>query len=217
MKIKLLDYKKLKTPASAPPVEFFENSTVDDYHLGVFFERISQSGIQSLNIVASANVEDYLVLCNSSNTADHMNQMIITAPGFWKDQANVQLSVFPIELDAGEDKAEKIRIDISSMVYSEKNDCMVFIASAVDGAPENEEKWVSPAYIGILEHFARKIGRKKMKVNELVPLSSIDKKFKGLSIGLVALTSDKEGKIKTSISAQNDKGTGYQIKVRIKM
>ena len=208
MKIKLLDYKKLK-PRPAPVENFLAFDEASE-GLDIFKDRLRSAGIGHLNISGSVLIEDYLVLCNQAKD-DSINHMIITTPEFRNDQLNVMLSVLPVHLPDD----DKFRVAISGIIYSPKNDWLVFSAIKENSGPDKES--VKPgSYIGVIENAARKIGRKKMKVNSLTELSTIEKKFKGFTAAGLSLQSDKSEKIKANVLADNDKNIAHLLHIRIK-
>ena len=237
MKFKLTDYKKIKDGSPLLNDLFTRNETYDS-SLDVFLNRLRQSGVVRLNIFASVTIEDYLIFFNSANEYNIINQAIITSPGFKDDQAGIPLTVLSLYMPEGSDPA----IGITGVIYSPLNDCLIFAASSANAPGGNEApnlkedlkaagsfigEDAAPAagtkaaarksYIGMIENAARKIGRKKMRVNSLTELSSLEKKMKGFLAGRIFLREEKKGKLKLSLRADNEKGIAHLLKMKIKL
>ncbi len=184
----------------------------EEFDLSVFYNRLKASGIPQLNIESAALVEDHILLSNRGNKKNPGNQLIITRNTFWKKQQQADIAIIPLELPLKDSKG----VGISGMAYSIINDCLIFTASteltenAVDDGP------IGDSYLGIIENASRKIGRKNMKVNELLNLSGTHELFKGFKIESVCIQSEKERRMKLHLVADNDTGKSYLFKVRMK-
>ena len=236
MKIKLTDHKKIKDSSPLINDLFIRNETYDS-NLDIFLGRLRQSGVAMLNVFASATIEDHLIFFNSVNAYNIINQAIITCQGFKSDQAGSPLTVLSLYMPDGADPA----IGVAGVIYSPLNDCLIFAASSVHIPVEENEatkleadtmtaggssggetagtdkKAARKSYIGIIENAARKIGRKKMRVNSLTELSTLEKSMKGFLAGRIFLREEKEGKLKISLRADNEKGVAHLLKMKIKL
>lgn len=184
----------------------------DEFDLTVFYNRIVEEGVQKLNIESAAVVEDHILLGNRGNKQFPGNQLIITKNSFWKKQEQAELVIVPLELPLKDSKP----VGISGLAYSLLNDCLIFTASTeltdnpVDDGP------IGDSYLGVIENASRKIGRKSLKVNVLVNLSDTHELFKGFKIESVCIQSEKPGRLKLHLVADNDTGKSYIFKVRMK-
>lgn len=236
MKLKLTDYKKIQDSSPLINDLFVRNETYDG-NLDVFLGRLRQLGVARLNVSASVTIEDHLIFFNSANEYNIINQAIITCPGFKDDQAGVSLTALSLYMPDGADPA----IGITGVAYSPLNDCLVFSAASANTPAEEDETpkedgmdpgksiWEVPAaeagkktglqksYIGIIENAARKVGRKKMRVNSVTELSILEKRIKGFLAGRIFLREEKEGKLKISLRADNEKGVAHLLKLKIKL
>lgn len=177
-----------------------------DYNIEVFYNRLKDSGIHDLNIESAAVVEDLMILGNRGNRKNEANHIIITQPDFWNHPENAEIRIIPIELE--DDFAE-----LSGLTYSEKNDTLLFTASKEDRDNSYDDGKIGESYFGVIENAYRKLYRKKVKVNEQVMLSEIYDEFKGHKVESVCIQSDKTGRLKLHLVADNDKGGSVLFKV----
>jgi len=184
----------------------------DEFDLTVFYNRISKAGIKNLNIEAAALVEDHILLGNRGNRKNPANQLIITRNAFWKHQQQAEISLVDLDLPLKDIKG----IGISGLAYSLLNDCLIFTASTEQTDNAVDDGALGDSYLGIIENASRKIGRKSLKVNELINLGGVHELFKGFKIESVCIQSEKTNRMKLHLVADNDTGKSYLFKVRLK-
>lgn len=184
----------------------------DEFDLTPFYARLVEAGVKPLNIEAAALVEDHILLANRGNKKNPGNQLIITKNAFWKKQEQAEITVVPVELPLKDSQA----VGISGLAYSILNDCLIFTASTESTDNPVDDGPIGDSYLGIIENASRKIGRKSMKVNQLLNLRDTHELFKGFKIESVAIQSEKEGRLKLHLVADNDTGKSYLFKVRMK-
>jgi hypothetical protein len=177
-----------------------------DYNIEVFYNRLKESGIHDLNIESAAIVEDLLVLGNRGNKKNETNHIIITQPNFWKQPENAEIRIIPIELE--DDFAE-----LSGLSYSQKNDTLLFTASKEERDNSYDDGKIGESYFGVIENAYRKLYRKKVKINEQVMLSDLYEEFKGQKVESVCIQSDKTGRMKVHLVADNDTGGSFLFKI----
>ena len=184
----------------------------DEFDVTPFYNRIQEAGVKPLNIEAAALVEDHMLLCNRGNKKNPGNQVIITKNGFWKKQQQAEIAVVPIELPLNDSKS----VGISGLSYSILNDCLIFTASTEATDNPVDDGPIGDSYLGIIENASRKIGRKSLKVNELLNLRDTHELFRGFKIESVCIQSEKQGRLKLHLVADNDTGKSYLFKLRVK-
>lgn len=183
----------------------------DEYDMTVFYDRIKKAGLPNLNIGSAATLEEgHIILANRGSKKNPDNHLIITQSQFWKHQAEAELTILPIKFPG---KDEKIRqAGITGLTYSALNDWLLFTAAT----PDNGVGVPGDSYLGVIENAARKIGRKDMKVNELIPLGDAEKSMRGYKVDSVCLQSEKNNRVKLQLAADNNDGVCCLFKVRIK-
>ena len=184
----------------------------DEFDLTAFYNRIGKAGIKTLNVEAAAMVEDHILLGNRGNRKNPLNQLIITRNAFWKHQQQAEISIVDLELPLKDSKG----IGISGLAYSLLNDTLIFTASTelTDNAVDDGS--IGDSYLGIIENASRKIGRKSLKVNELINLGEVHELFKGFKIESACIQSEKTNNLKLHLVADNDTGKSYLFKLRLK-
>ena len=177
-----------------------------DYNVEVFYNRLRESGVHDLNIESAAIVEDLLVLGNRGNKKNETNHIIITQPNFWKQPEDAEIRIIPIELE--DDFAE-----LSGLSYSPKNDTLLFTASREERDNSYDDGKIGESYFGVIENAYRKLYRKKVKITEQVMLSELYEEFKGQKVESVCIQSDKTGRMKVHLVADNDTGGSFLFKI----
>ncbi|MGN6421461.1 MAG: DUF6929 family protein [Pseudobacter sp.] len=184
----------------------------DEFDLTSFYNRIAKTGVKNMNIEAAALVEDHIILGNRGNRKNPVNQLIITRNAFWKHQAQAEISIVDLELPVKDKKG----IGISGLSYSILNDTLIFTASTEQTDNAVDDGSIGDSYLGIIENASRKIGRKSLKVNELINLGDVHELFKGFKIESACIQSEKSNRLKLHLVADNDTGKSYLFKVRLK-
>lgn len=187
----------------------------EEFDMTVFFDRIKAAGITDLNIESAATLaEGHVIMGNRGNKKHPDNHLIITKNSFWKHQADAELDVLPIKFPGKDNKLKNA--GISGLTYSPVNDWLIFTASTEDTNNPVDDGPIGDSYLGIIENASRKIGRKDMKVNEIITLRESEKSLKGYKIESVCVQSEKNGRLKLQLVADNDDGVSCLFKVRLK-
>lgn len=187
----------------------------DEFDLTLFYNRIKEAGITDLNIESAATLEEgHIILGNRGSKKNPDNHLIITKNTFWKHPAEAELEILPIKLPGKDNKLKNA--GISGLTYAPKNDWLLFTASTEDTDNPVDDGPIGDSYLGIIENASRKIGRRDMKVNELINLREAEKSLKGYKIESVCVTSEKNERAKLQLVADNDDGVSSLFKVRVK-
>ncbi|WEK34668.1 MAG: hypothetical protein P0Y53_19450 [Candidatus Pseudobacter hemicellulosilyticus] len=184
----------------------------EDFDLTPFYKRLQENGVHELNIETAALVEDHILLANRGNHLQPANQVIITKNAFWKKQQQAEIAVVSLDLPVKDNHAA----GITGLAYSLQNDCLVFTASTELTDGPSPDGPVGDSYLGIIENASRKIGRRSLKINELLNLSDTHELFKGFKVQSVCIQSEKTNRLKLHLVADNDTNRSYLFKVRVK-
>jgi len=190
-----------------------DDNTHEEFDTKVFYNRIKEAGIQSLNIESAAIVLGEMIMSSRGNSSFPENYAIVTSHEFWKDEQRAPLSVLRFELP---EKPKKF-IGVSGMTYSSLNDWLILTFSTEETPNAMDDGPIGDSYLGIAENAASKMTRKKIKVNHLINLAEADEKFKGHKIESVCIQSEKSDQLKIQMVADNDKGVSYLFKARVKI
>ncbi len=169
--------------------------------------------LEQVNIESSAVVLGKLILGNRGNLTHPENTIIATDVDFWKHPEKVEWT--KIEFKLPEIKGKKV-LGLSGMTYSHKNDWLVCTMSTESTANSYDDGVIGDSYLAIVENASRKVSRKKMNVNELINLSEVDDAFKGYKMESCTIFSEKEGRLKLHLVADNDTGKSFLFRVRLK-
>jgi hypothetical protein len=186
------------------------SNTFDEYNLEVFYTRLKESGIEDLNIESAAVVEDLLILGNRGHKKDPGNQIIITQPDFYNNPAEAEIRIIPLELE--DDTA-----GLSGLTYSEKNDVLLFTASTEETKNSYEDGRIGESYFGVIENAYRKMYRRRVKVNDQLILSKVDETFQGQKVESVSIQTDKPGRLKLHMVADDDLGGSFLFKTQLRL
>ena len=97
--------------------------------------------------------------------------------------------------------------------YSQKNDTLLFTASKEERDNSYDDGKIGESYFGVIENAYRKLYRKKVKITEQVMLSELYEEFKGQKVESVCIQSDKTGRMKVHLVADNDTGGSFLFKI----
>lgn len=183
-----------------------DSNNFTEFNLEPFYNRVREAGIQDLNIESAAVVEDLVILGNRGNKNNEGNQIIITQHEFWNHPQDADIRIIPIEL-------ENESAQLSGLTYSEKNDSLLFTASIEDTENSYDDGKIGESYFGVIENAYRKLYRKRVKINEQVMLSEIHESFIGQKIESLCIQTDKTGRMKLHLVADNDRGGSFLFKV----
>jgi hypothetical protein len=188
------------------------NKTITHYNIADFYNRLPGAGIAEVNIEGAAAVNDYLVLANRGNKTNPDNHLLVTNTSFLTNPDTAPLQLYKIALP--EDNGP---MGISGITYSAYQEQLLFTTSTEDTANAYDDGTIGKSYLGIVNNAYRKIGReKRIKANELIDLSDVDKQFKGFKIESVAIQSERNNSMKLHFVADNDTGNTYLFKVLLK-
>ncbi|MDF2192656.1 hypothetical protein [Paraflavitalea sp. CAU 1676] len=184
----------------------------DEFDMTVFYDRVKAAGITDLNIGSAATLDEgHIIMANRGSTKNPDNHLIITRNTFWKHQTDAELEVLPIKFPGKDEKLKQA--GITGLTYSAVNDWLVFTAATNENGPVGVP---GDSYLGVIENASRKIGRKDMKVNEIIPLGEAEKSLKGYKIDALCMQSEKNARVKLQFVADNNDGVSCLFKVRIK-
>ncbi|MBC7827855.1 MAG: hypothetical protein H7122_08920, partial [Chitinophagaceae bacterium] len=187
-----------------------ESNNFTEYNIEPFYSRLADLGIHELNIESAAVVEDLLILGNRGNRKKESNHIIITQPEFWNHPADAEIRVIPIEL-------ENETAELSGLTYSERNDSLLFTATTEDTDNSYDDGKIGESYFGVIENAYRKLYRKRLRINEQVMLSDIHESFKDQKVESVCIQTEKTGRLKLHLVADNDKGGSFLFKVQVRL
>ena len=189
-----------------------DDNSKEEFDITEFYNRLQQSGIKVLNIESAVVILGKLILGNRGSKNGPENNIIVTDVDFWRHQSTCQISVSTVELPAG----KKPLAGLSGMAYSHQNDWLIATLSTELTDNPIDDGPIGDSYVAIVENASRKILHKRMRVNELINLAESDKVFRGYKIESVCIQSEKDGRAKLQLVADNDTGSSYLFKVRIK-
>lgn len=168
--------------------------------------------LEHVNIESSATILGKLLLGNRGNTSSPENTIIVTDMDFWRHPEKAEWNKVSFDLPNTDGKV----LGLSGMAYSHKNDWLICTMSTEATDNSYDDGAIGDSYLAIVENASRKISRKKMNVNDLINLSEVDEAFKGYKMESAAILSEKDGRIKMHLVADNDTGKSFLFRVRLK-
>lgn len=176
-----------------------------------FYNQIKDD-LEHVNIESSAVILGKLLMGNRGNLASPENTIIVTDIDFWKHPEKAAWNKVTFDLPDTKGKV----LGLSGMTYSHKNDWLICTMSTEATANSYDDGAIGDSYLAIVENASRKILRKKMNVNVLINLSEVDEAFKGYKLESATILSEKNGRLKMHLVADNDTGKSYLFRVRLK-
>jgi hypothetical protein len=189
-----------------------DDRTREDYTIDEFDERLKIFGLEQLNIRAAAIVLGKLVLGNRKSKDSGENNFVVTDIDLWKQQDTEEISLLPVKYPDHTPEG----ILLTGMCYSPENDWLLLTFVSETGTSGNGDHLVSSSYFGLVENASRKVARKQVKINELHDLSEVSKHLVGQQIKGACIQSDKGGKVKLYLVADNPAGGSQIFKIRVK-
>jgi hypothetical protein len=176
-----------------------------------FYNQIKDD-LEHVNIESSAVILGKLLMGNRGNKTSPDNTIIVTDIDFWKHPEKAEWNKVNLDLPKSAGKL----LGLSGMTYSHINDWLICTMSTEDTANSYDDGAIGDSYLAIVENASRKISRKKMNVNELINLSEVDDAFKGYKMESCTILSEKNGRLKMHLVADNDGGKSFLFRVRLK-
>lgn len=168
--------------------------------------------LEQVNIESSAVVLGKLIMGNRGNLSSPENTIVVTETNFWRHPEKAEWQKVEFKLPETEGKV----LGLSGMAYSHKNDWLICTLSTEATANSYDDGAIGDSYLAIVENASRKVSRKKMNVNQLINLSEVDDAFKGYKMESCTIFSEKEGRLKLHMVADNDSGKSFLFRIRLK-
>jgi len=189
---------------------------LDDYfkeeiEINEFYEQLTAQ-LDHVKVKGAAVILGKLVLGNRGHQSSPDNTILVTDTDFWKHPGEAEIT--QIEFDLPE-KSPRF-LGISGMTYSHVNDWLICTLTSEDSPDAIDNGDSGDSYLAIVENASRKITRHKMKVNALINLSKVDDDFKGHQPESVCIVSEKNGRVRLHLVADNDAGESFLFRVRLK-
>jgi hypothetical protein len=201
-----------KEPRNKIVLVNLDNNTTEEIDITPFYDRLLQTGIGDINVESATLVLGKLVIGNRGNKSKPDNHVIVTDVDFYKHETEAQISPVKIEFPDG----FKEPIGLSGMTYSHLNDWIIATFSTEDTTNAIDDGAIGDSYLAIIENASRKILRHKMKINQLINIGDADKSLRGYKMESVTIQSEKNGRLKLQLVADNDDGVSCLFKIRLK-
>lgn len=176
-----------------------------------FYNKLKDD-LEQVNIESSAVVLGKLIMGNRGNLTTPENTIVVTDTDFWKHPEKAEWQKVEFKLPETKGKV----LGLSGMAYSHKNDWLICTLSTEATVNSYDDGAIGDSYLAIVENASRKVSRKKMNVNQLINLSEVDDAFKGYKMESCTIFSEKEGRLKLHLVADNDSGKSFLFRVRLK-
>jgi hypothetical protein len=186
-----------------------DDYTTEEFDITEFYNRLKAT-VGVINIESAAIVLGKLVLCNRDHKAAPENHIIVTDADFWKHQDTAEITTVSFDLPQTPNQV----VGLSGLAYSYKNDWLV--VSLLSEGNDKDHKTTGDSYLAVIENASRKVVRKKMKVNDLFQLNKTSESFAGFNMQSVCVRSDKSGKLKIYLLADNKAGKNGVFTIRLK-
>lgn len=177
----------------------------EDLDLTLLFQQIEKAGIKNPNIIAAATFpDDQIILAHQPTNEVEVPKLIIVKNKFWKKPSSIPITILPIEFP----NKPTAPFHLTDFAYAPENDWLLFTA--------HTSKEHSINYLGIIENASRKVGRKHMKVNELIVLNKHIEDFEQCNVESVCVQSEKVDRIKIQLLSHHQNGftTLYKLKLK---
>jgi hypothetical protein len=186
-----------------------DDYTKEEFDITEFYNRLKET-VGVINIESAAIVLGKLVLCNRDHKTAPENHIIVTDADFWRNQAKAEITTISFDLPQTPNQV----VGLSGLAYSYKNDWLV--VTLLSEGTDKDHQSTGDSYLAIIENASRKVVRKKMKVNSLFHLNETSESFAGYNMQSLCIRSDKDGRLKLYLLADNKAGKNGVFTVRVK-
>jgi hypothetical protein len=180
------------------------------FDMGVFTERLRNSGIPEINIEGAAVLGKLLLLANRGNNAHPQNQLVITEKDYWARQGEARISVLPLALSAQDGFK-----GISELCYVPSGDRLLFTFSSEATSNAYDDGVIGDSYIGWVNKISQKLQGPELQLDGIINLSEADAAFKGEKIEGICVEQAGDRELLLHLVADNDKGQSRLFNVRM--
>ncbi len=175
----------------------------DSIRLDTFYQRLSSSGIDEINIEGICTIPGSIILCNRGSKGYPKNHLILTSDNFWKDQTNAPISL----ILAGSNTDSTLFNGVSGITYAKKSDRLLLTVSTEDTRNNMDDGAIGKSYLWIVENISAKKKWKAINPDKIIDLETIDPRFKAQKIESVCITKETTSFLHLVLAADNDDGS----------
>lgn len=159
--------------------------------LSVFYSRIKSAGVNDLTIHAACLLNDKVILSISSSAENPGGQLIVTDSDFFEKQESADLQL--VKLQWGKKEPS---VNVCAIQYSYENDWLMVAGNVDVASPADTPDTQQDIFLGVIENAYRKIGRKRIRIQEMFDLKQTDQSFDKQKIVSIVAPKDKKDKLK---------------------
>ena len=161
-----------------------------------FVDRLTNGGVNVVNIEGATIMRRTLILANRGNRSDPNNYLIITGEDFWSQQKEAAFRIVPIELPGNQNKF----LGISELLYVESKDMILFTFTSEGTNNAYDDGVIGGSYIGWMKNVAAKLKQTKLRLDGMINLSDVSNEFKNQKIEGICVESVSDNELITSLN-----------------
>jgi len=171
--------------------------------LDTIYQRITSSGIKSLNIEGLASIPGGILLANRGHKGYPFNHLVYCAEEFWADQDSTEFRI--IKLGNNPDTA--VFNGVSGMDYSDRSDRLYLTVTTENTYSNHADGEIGKSYLWIIDEISSRKRFTALNPRIVIDLEEMDSRFKGQKIESVAVISESNNKADLALVADNDDGS----------
>ncbi len=168
--------------------------------LSSFYHRLKAMGIHELNIEGAAAIPGHILLSNRGNKANPQNQLIITSPRFWTEQATATIDIRSL----GPSQTTGSFSGVSGMDYSALSGSLLLTVSTEDTSDTYTDGAIGKSYLWIVNNISGNNGNTPILPNRIIELEAEDPRFKWHKIETVCILNETKTEMTLALAADND-------------
>ena len=168
--------------------------------LSTFYNRLKALGLQELNIEGAAAIPGHMLLSNRGNKSNPQNQLIITSPHFWVEQATAAIDIRRL----GPPQGAASFSGVSGMDYSALSDSLLLTVSTEDTSDTYTDGAIGKSYLWIVNNISGYNENTPILPHRIIDLEAEDNQFKGQKIETVCILHETSTEMTLALAADND-------------
>ncbi len=188
-----------------------KNKTKEILDVKPFYDRLTEAGIEQINIEGAATYPGGLILVNRGNKSYRKNHLIFVSDNFWNDQQNAGIHLMSVGVN--EDSA--VFNGVSGLEYSKQSDKLLLTVSTEETYNTYGDGTIGKSYLWIINDMSTKKGRAAINADRIIDLEKAEEKFKSQKIESVCIIQEDKKKFLLALVADNDDGKSVLFKLTL--
>lgn len=197
------------------PLDNPTSGSSEPYHTVIktkyFIKRITDNGIEDINIEGVTLVDNCLILANRGNRTNEQNHLIITTNNFWEHQDTAKLQIIRIAIPGHQSG----HLGLSEICYIQSNDMLFLTLTSENTLNAYHDGEIGDSYLGVIRSASTKLTGQDLQIETIFNLAEANTNFKGQKIEGICVESIADNSILLHLISDNDQGESTLFKVAL--